>query len=184
MTNESGKRRMGEWAKQSVGAAFLPRPVPSGAGVSPAVVLRIAPLNNGALTSQVAGSRAVSQVENVGMSVEQSIVPAERIEECIFVIRGQKVMLSADLAELYGVRNPRADSGCPQKSRPLSLRFHVLPHPRGDYEDITNCDILHKESRLDPDDTALRRSAATTYGPDRHFGFRLAVHAGHRAADP
>ena len=31
-------------------------------------------------------------------------VPVERIEKAIFVIRGHKVMLDADLAELYGVK--------------------------------------------------------------------------------
>ena len=30
-------------------------------------------------------------------------MPTERIEQAIFLIRGQKVMLDADLAELYGV---------------------------------------------------------------------------------
>ncbi len=32
-----------------------------------------------------------------------SMVPAERIEQAIFLIRGHKVMLDADLAALYGV---------------------------------------------------------------------------------
>src|SRR5262249_6059120 len=32
-----------------------------------------------------------------------SLVPAERIEQAIRVIRGEKVMLSPDLAKLYGV---------------------------------------------------------------------------------
>ncbi|MDO8518038.1 MAG: ORF6N domain-containing protein [bacterium] len=32
-----------------------------------------------------------------------SLVPVERIERYIFLIRGQKVMLDSDLAELYGV---------------------------------------------------------------------------------
>jgi hypothetical protein len=31
------------------------------------------------------------------------MMPAERIESCIFFLRGQKVMLDADLADLYGV---------------------------------------------------------------------------------
>lgn len=35
------------------------------------------------------------------------IIPAERIEKRIYLLRGQKVMLSADLAHLYGVE-PRA----------------------------------------------------------------------------
>lgn len=33
-----------------------------------------------------------------------NIVPIERIENKIFLIRGQKVMLDKDLAKLYGVR--------------------------------------------------------------------------------
>lgn len=32
-----------------------------------------------------------------------SIVPVEVVERKIYLIRGQKVMLDADLAELYGV---------------------------------------------------------------------------------
>ena len=37
------------------------------------------------------------------MSEEAAIVPLERIEAAIHVIRGQKVMLDSDLAALYGV---------------------------------------------------------------------------------
>lgn len=37
------------------------------------------------------------------MARKQALVPAERIERAILLIRGQKVMLSMDLAELYGV---------------------------------------------------------------------------------
>ncbi|MCE9586193.1 ORF6N domain-containing protein [Candidatus Uhrbacteria bacterium] len=33
-----------------------------------------------------------------------SVIPVERIESRIFLIRGQKVMLDRDLAELYGVK--------------------------------------------------------------------------------
>ena len=32
-----------------------------------------------------------------------AVIPTERIERSIFLIRGQKVMLDADLAELYGI---------------------------------------------------------------------------------
>jgi hypothetical protein len=41
------------------------------------------------------------------MSDAQSLIPVERIEHSILLIRGQKVMLSLDLAMLYGVA-PRA----------------------------------------------------------------------------
>lgn len=36
-------------------------------------------------------------------NLEQGIVPLESIERRIFLIRGQKVMLDSDLADLYGV---------------------------------------------------------------------------------
>ena len=36
-------------------------------------------------------------------SKNKFLIPAERIERSIFLIRGQKVMLSIDLADLYGV---------------------------------------------------------------------------------
>jgi hypothetical protein len=35
--------------------------------------------------------------------VEQSLIPAEYIEQRIFLVRGQKVLLGTHLAELYGV---------------------------------------------------------------------------------
>ncbi len=37
------------------------------------------------------------------MSKEQSVIPIERIAASIYLIRGEKVMLDSDLAELYGV---------------------------------------------------------------------------------
>ena len=37
------------------------------------------------------------------MVSKQSLIPIDRIESAILLIRGQKVMLDADLAELYGV---------------------------------------------------------------------------------
>lgn len=36
-------------------------------------------------------------------AASQSVIPAKRIEQAIYLIRGQKVMLDADLAQLYGV---------------------------------------------------------------------------------
>lgn len=43
-----------------------------------------------------------------GTASDQNVlVPVERIAQTIFVIRGQKVLLDADLAELYGVATKR-----------------------------------------------------------------------------
>jgi len=35
--------------------------------------------------------------------VKAPMIPAQRIEKAILLVRGQKVMLAADLAVLYGV---------------------------------------------------------------------------------
>jgi len=45
------------------------------------------------------------------MSKDGSLIPAERIERSILLIRGQKVMLDADLAELYGVETKQLVRG-------------------------------------------------------------------------
>ena len=37
------------------------------------------------------------------MSGDQSIIPAERIERAIMLVRGENVLLDSELAELYGV---------------------------------------------------------------------------------
>jgi hypothetical protein len=44
---------------------------------------------------------------NDKMSKDKSLIPIERIEELILLIRGHKVILDSDLAELYGVTTKR-----------------------------------------------------------------------------
>lgn len=39
------------------------------------------------------------------MPTSKSLIPVERIEKSILLIRGHKVMLDRDLAELYDVEN-------------------------------------------------------------------------------
>jgi hypothetical protein len=41
------------------------------------------------------------------MSIDKSLVPVERIEERIYMVRGQRVMLDADVARVYGVSTKR-----------------------------------------------------------------------------
>ena len=41
------------------------------------------------------------------MSENNSLVPMERIERAILFIRGEKVMLDSDLADIYGVETTR-----------------------------------------------------------------------------
>src|SRR4030065_1429791 len=44
---------------------------------------------------------------NNKMAKDKSLIPVERIERLILLIRGHKVMLDSDLAELYGVTTKR-----------------------------------------------------------------------------
>jgi hypothetical protein len=37
------------------------------------------------------------------MTNDKQIIPLERIQQVIYLIRGQKVMLDYDLADMYGV---------------------------------------------------------------------------------
>jgi hypothetical protein len=41
------------------------------------------------------------------MPDKDSIIPVERVEQCIYMIRGRKVILDADLARIYGVSTAR-----------------------------------------------------------------------------
>jgi phage regulator Rha-like protein len=54
----------------------------------------------GARADQVKVTRLPQVIDMVN---KKSLIPVERIEKAILLIRGQKVMLDADLAELYGV---------------------------------------------------------------------------------
>src|SRR5579863_385957 len=46
-------------------------------------------------------------MHNPTMAGPQAVIPIERIASRIYLIRGQKVMLDSDLAELYGVPTHR-----------------------------------------------------------------------------
>ena len=72
------------------------------------------------------------------------IVPIHRVEQAIFLIRGQRVMLDADLAVLYGVTTRRLNE---QVSRnrdrfPEDFMFRLTLGEKT--EVVANCDHLHK----------------------------------------
>jgi hypothetical protein len=46
-------------------------------------------------------------MQNPPMAQAQSVIPVERIISSIYLIRGEKVMLDSDLAQLYGVATSR-----------------------------------------------------------------------------
>jgi len=90
---------------------------------------------------------------------DASIVPSQRIESRIFFVRGRKVMLDADLAELYGVTTKRLNE---QVKRNAS-RFP------GDFM-----------FRLTPDETRILRSQFATsrsgWGGRRVFPYAFTEH--------
>jgi phage regulator Rha-like protein len=78
-----------------------------------------------------------------------SLVPLERVLSSIFLIRGQKVMLDTDLAELYGVTTKRLNEQVKRnigrfpsdfmfrlsagEYKPLRSHFATLNHGRGQH---------------------------------------------------
>jgi len=63
------------------------------------------------------------------MVPDKSIIPLERIESLIYLVRGQKVMLSADLARLYSVE-PRVLVQAVKRNRarfPSDFMFQLTP---------------------------------------------------------
>lgn len=47
------------------------------------------------------------EVGSLNMTKKQILVPIERIKNKILLIRGQKIMIGTDLADLYGVTTKR-----------------------------------------------------------------------------
>jgi len=65
------------------------------------------------------------------MAKIDSIIPVERIQRCIYVIRGHKVMLDSDLAMFYGVET-RVLKQTVSRNIDRFRRIYVLSYPRGE----------------------------------------------------
>ena len=76
------------------------------------------------------------------MTEERSLIPLERILQSILLIRGQKVMLDADLAVLYGVPTKVFNQAVKRniKRFPDDFMFRLTKHEK--HEVVTNCDHL------------------------------------------
>jgi hypothetical protein len=72
----------------------------------------------------------------------KSLVPVERIENRILLIRSQKVMLDADLAELYGVSTKRLNEQVRRNLErfPQDFMFQLTNEEKA--EVVANCDHL------------------------------------------
>jgi hypothetical protein len=71
---------------------------------------------------------------------DRSIVPAERIEQRIVLIRGQKVMLDRDLAELYGVETKALNQAVKRNIDRFPDDFMFRLDESEKNKLVTNCD--------------------------------------------
>jgi len=78
------------------------------------------------------------------VSPANNLAPTLRIESRILVIRGQKVMIDADLAELYGVPTKRLNEQVKRNAErfPADFMFQLTADEKA--EVVANCDHLAK----------------------------------------
>lgn len=72
----------------------------------------------------------------------KSLIPTEKIDRAILIIRGHKVMLDSDLAAIYGVKTSRLNEQVKRnKNRfPKDFMFQLTNHEK--QEVVANCDHL------------------------------------------
>ena len=78
------------------------------------------------------------------MTATESLTRVERIERLILVIRGQRVMLDADLAKLYGVSTKRLNEQVKRNRERFPARFMFQLTAEEKAEVVANCDHLQK----------------------------------------
>ncbi len=82
--------------------------------------------------------------------MENTLIPIEIIENRIFVIHGQKVMIDRDLAELYGVKTYRLNEAVKRNKERFPDEFMFQLNDNEKKELIANCDrfktLVHSTS--------------------------------------
>ncbi|RJR21299.1 MAG: ORF6N domain-containing protein [Nitrospiraceae bacterium] len=94
-----------------------------------------------------------------------SIIPIERIEHSILLIRGEKVMLDADLAALYGVTTKRLNEQVKRNRDRFPEDFMFQLTGKEKAEVVANCDHLK----------ALKFSPNLPYAFTEHGSIMLAT---------
>jgi phage regulator Rha-like protein len=75
---------------------------------------------------------------------DSSLVPMERIDRAILMLRGQKVILDADLAFLYGVTTKALNQAVKRNENRFPPDFMFLLTKEEKEEVVTNCDHLSR----------------------------------------
>ncbi len=98
------------------------------------------------------------------MNLKNSLVPIERAERSILLIRNQKVMLDADLAELYGIETKRLNEQVKRNRErfPEDFMFQLTAEEKKKV--VANCDHLQK----------LKFSSTLPYAFTEHGALMLA----------
>lgn len=98
------------------------------------------------------------------MTSKPLLIPVERVEKSILLIRGQKVMLDSDLAYLYGVETKRLNEQVKRNRGrfPDDFMFQLTPVEK--VEVVAKCDHLQK----------LKFSPALPYAFTEHGALMLA----------
>ena len=96
--------------------------------------------------------RIIRTEDAMMMNDKAAIIPYGKIEERILLIRGQRVMLDADLAELYGVSTKRLnEQDRRNRSRfPADFMFQLTKEEKR--EVVANCDHLRSSLNENRDD--------------------------------
>ncbi len=78
------------------------------------------------------------------MSEKESVIPTEKIESRILLIRGEKVIIDADLAEFYGVQTKRLNEQVKRNKERFPSDFMLQLSTDEKQEVVANCDHLSK----------------------------------------
>ena len=105
---------------------------------------KLAGLVDSQVPSHPASPEVVTRCNHLreGNPMMKSLVPAARIERAILVIRGQRVMVDADLAELYGVSTKRLNEQVKRNASRFPADFAFALTAEEKAEVVANCDHL------------------------------------------
>ena len=78
------------------------------------------------------------------MEKNEAVVPVGKIENRILLVRGEKVIVDADLAEFYGVSTKRLNEQMKRNKDRFPADFMFKLSGREKAEVVANCDHLQK----------------------------------------
>jgi hypothetical protein len=84
------------------------------------------------------------RIEKTERTVEmQEIVTIDAIQQKILLIRGQRIMIDADLASLYGVTTKRLNEQVKRNRKRFPEDFMFQLNKKEKSEVVANCDYLY-----------------------------------------